>query len=107
MFLSGIVLKKVGVFFLNNYIENVVVEDDDNYKLFRNFIRGFFVIFKIIMYEKVKVIYDEYRIMMKVFEEDKNYLGMVWLVIVFNVGVRRVEIIQFKIEILNYEIFEG
>lgn len=93
MFLSGIVLKKVGVLLLNNYIENVVVEDDYNYEKFRNFICGFLVIFKIIIYEKVKVIYDDYKLMMDVLKEDENYLGMVWFVIVFNVGGWRVEFI--------------
>lgn len=43
--------------------------------------------------------------MMKVLEEDKNYFwGMGWLATAFNVGARRDEVIQFKTEILNYEI---
>ncbi|MCY9224160.1 tyrosine-type recombinase/integrase [Bacillus haynesii] len=104
---SGIALKKAGVSSLNNYIENVVAEDDDNYKTFRNFTRGLPAIPKTITYEKVKITYEDYQTMMKVLEEDENYLGMAWLATAFNVGARRAEIIQLKTEILDYPIPEG
>jgi integrase len=98
--------KKACVSSLCNYIENVVAEDDDNYKMFRNFTRGLPAIPKNKVYEKVKVTFDEYQEMMKVLEGDENWLGMAWLATAFNVGARRSEIIQFKTEILNYEFPE-
>lgn len=96
-------LKKAAVSSLSNYIESVVADEDDNYKMFRNFTRGLPAIPKNKVYEKVKITYDEYLEMMKVLENDENYLGMAWLATAFNVGARRSEIIQFKTEILNYD----
>ncbi|MGM0968712.1 MAG: tyrosine-type recombinase/integrase [Bacillota bacterium] len=103
---SGIALKKASVSSLNNYLENVVAEDDPNYKTFRNFTRGLPAIPKTVTYEKVKVTYDDYKLMMDTLEEDENYLGMAWLAAAFNVGGRRAELIQFKTELLDYPINE-
>ncbi|PGZ96944.1 recombinase [Bacillus pseudomycoides] len=100
---SALNFKKACVSSLCNYVENVVADDDDNYKTFRNFTRGLPAIPKNKVYEKVKVTYDEYQEMMQVLEDDENYLGMAWLATAFNVGARRSEIIQFKTEILDYE----
>ncbi|MGZ9868112.1 tyrosine-type recombinase/integrase [Priestia endophytica] len=99
---SALSFKKACVSSLCNYIENVVADEDENYKTFRNFTRGLPAIPKNKVYEKVKVTYDEYKEMMKVLEGDENYLGMAWLATAFNVGARRSEIIQFKTEILDY-----
>lgn len=106
---SGLGMKKAAVSSLCNYIENVIVgeEDYDQFKQFRNFTRGLPAIPKNTVYEKVKVTLEEYKEMMKVLEEDENYLGMAWLATAFNVGARRSEIVQFKSEILNYEIAEN
>jgi integrase len=104
---SAINLKKACVSSLCNYIENVVADDDDNYKNFRNFTRGLPAIPKNRVYDKVKVTFEEYQEMMKVLETDENYLGMAWLATAFLVGSRRSELIQFKQEILNYKIPEG
>lgn len=104
---SGINLKKACVSSLCNYIENVVADDDDNYKQFRNFTRGLPAIPKNRVYDKVKVTYDEFQEMMKVLESDENYLGMAWLATAFLVGARRSELIQFKTEIIEYKIPEG
>lgn len=103
---SGIALKKASVSSLNNYLENVVAEDDPNYKTFRNFTRGLPAIPKTVTYEKVKVTYDDYKLMMDTLEEDENYLGMAWLATAFNVGGRRAELVQFKTELLDYPINE-
>ncbi len=104
---SGIALKKAAVSSLNNYIENVVAEDDKNYEKFRNFTRGLPAIPKTQTYEKVKITFEEFQEMMKVLESDENYLGMAWLATAFYVGARRAEIIKFKSEILNYDVPEG
>jgi integrase len=98
--------KKAAVSSLCNFIETVVAEEDDNYLRFRNFTRGLPPIAKNKVYDKVKVTYEEYKLMMEVLEEDENYLGMAWLSTAFNVGARRSEIIQFKTEILNYDFPE-
>jgi integrase len=104
---SGIGLKKAAVSSLNNFIENVVAEDDENFATFRNFTRGLPAIPKTQTYEKVKITREEYELMLKTLEEDENYLGMAWLSCAFNVGARRAEIVKFKSEILNYSIPEG
>lgn len=104
---SGISLKKACVSSLCNYIENVVAEEDENFKTFRNFTRGLPSIPRNRTYEKIKVTYDEYQEMMKALESDENWLGMAWLATAFRVGARRSEIIQFKTEILNYNVPEG
>lgn len=104
---SAINFKKACVSSLCNYIENVVADDDDNYRRFRNFTRGLPSIPKNRVYSKEQVTYDEYEHMMKVLEGDENYLGMAWLATAFLVGARRSEIVQFKTEILDYEIPEN
>jgi integrase len=104
---SAIGLKKAAVSSLNNYIENVVAEDDENYEKFRNFTRGLPAIPKTQTYEKVKITREEYELLLSTLKEDENYLGMAWLATAFNVGARRAEIIKFKTELLNYPIPEG
>ncbi|MED3792326.1 site-specific integrase [Niallia alba] len=104
---SGIGLKKATVSSLCNYIENVVADEEENYKNFRNFTRGLPAIPRNKVYDKVKVTYDEYLEMMKVLEDDENYLGMAWLSTAMLVGARRSEIIQFKTEILEYPVPVG
>ena len=104
---SALSFKKACVSSLCNYIESVVADEEDNYKIFRNFTRGLPSIPKNRVYDKIKVTYDEYKDMMKVLESDENYLGMAWLATAFLVGARRSEIIQFKTEILDYPIPEG
>lgn len=104
---SAINFRKSSVSSLCNYIENVVAEEDENYKDFRNFTRGLPAIPKNRVYDKQQVTYEEYEYMMKVLEEDENYLGMAWLATAFLVGARRSEIIQFRTEMLDYEIPEG
>ena len=105
---SGIGFKKACVSSLCNYIENVIVGEEDykDYALFRNFTRGLPPIPKNTVYEKVKVTHAEYKEMMDVLESDENYLGMAWLAVAFNVGARRSEIKQFKSEIVNYDFPE-
>jgi integrase len=104
---SALNSKKAHVSSFCNYIENVVADEEENYKNFRNFTRGLPPMPKNRVYEKVKVTKDEFDFMMKVLEDDGNYLGMSWLATAFLVGARRSEIIQFKTEILSYKIPEG
>jgi integrase len=104
---SAINLKKASVSSLCNYIENVVADDDQNYRQFRNFTRGLPSIPRNRVYDKVKVTYEEFQDMMKVLESDENYLGMAWLSTAFLVGCRRSELIQFRTEIIDYKIPEG
>nr|WP_145401442.1 site-specific integrase [Paenibacillus xylanexedens] len=104
---SAIGLRKSVISSLCNHIENIIAEEEENYKQFRNFTRGLPPIAKNRVYEKVKVTKDEYDMLMGVLEEDENWLGMAWLATAFRVGARRSEIIQFKTEILDYRIPEG
>ncbi|MGR6760435.1 tyrosine-type recombinase/integrase [Paenibacillus sp. T2-29] len=101
---SAISFRKSVISSFCNHIENIIAEEDENYKTFRNFTRGLPSISKNRVYEKIKVTKDEYDMMMNVLEEDENWLGMAWLATAFRVGARRSEIIQFKTEILNYEV---
>lgn len=104
---SSINLRKSTVSSLCNYIENVVAEEDENYKVFRNFTRGLPPVPKTQTYEKVKITRDEYELLMKTLEEDENYLGMAWLSAAFNIGARRAELVKIKSEVLDYPIPEG
>ncbi|MFI2856794.1 tyrosine-type recombinase/integrase [Paenibacillus sp. JSM ZJ436] len=101
---SAIGLRKSIVSSLCNFIENIISEDDKNYTNFRNFTRGLPPIPKNRVYDKIKVTKDEYDMMMNVLQEDENWLGMAWLATAFRTGARRSEIIQFKTEILSYDV---
>lgn len=106
---SAISFKKACVSSFCNYVENVIAGEADfrHFDNFRNFTRGLPAIPKNRVYAKEQVTYDEYEYMMEVLESDENYLGMAWLATAFLVGARRSEIIQFKTEILDYEIPDG
>jgi len=102
---SALNLKKSCISSICNFAENMYDSGEDypDYVGFRNFTRGLPPIPKNKVYEKIKVSEEEYKDMMRVLEEQKDYLGMAWLACAFNVGARRSEIIQFKTEILDYE----
>lgn len=104
---SAIGLRKSSVSSFCNYIENVVADDIEECKNFRNFTRGMPSIAKNHVYDKVAITYEEYQTLIKVLEDKKDYLGLAWVSTAFNVGGRRAEIIQFKTEILDYSIQEG
>ncbi|HHX70067.1 MAG TPA: tyrosine-type recombinase/integrase [Gallicola sp.] len=104
---SAIGLRKSSVSSFCNYIENVVADDVEEYKNFRNFTRGMPAVAKNQVYDKVPITYEEYEILMKELEKKEDYLGLAWVATAFNVGSRRAEIIQFKTEILDYPIQEG
>lgn len=98
---SGVAGRKSAVSSLCNYIEIYIADIEPKYKTFRNFTRNVEVGAKNTVYEKVKITYEEYRLMMDKLEEKENYLGMAWLATAFNCGARRSEIIQFKTSIVN------
>lgn len=104
---SAIQLKKATVSSLCNYIENVVADDDKNYEKFRNFTRGLPAIPKTQTYNKLPITEEEYELMFKTIEADKNYLGMAWLSTAYNVGARKAELIQIKTSAVQQEIPEG
>jgi len=104
---SAIGLRKASVSSFCNYIENVVADDMEESKNFRNFTRGMPSIAKNKVYDKIAITYDEYKILINELENIKDYLGLAWVATAFNVGSRRAEIIQFKKEILGYPIQEG
>jgi site-specific recombinase XerD len=101
---NGQKLKKASVSSFFNYIENVLADENINYKTFRNLTRGLPAIPKNIVYEKIKISKDDYELLMSTLLDDENYLGAAWVATAFNVGARRSEIIQFRTEILSYPI---
>jgi site-specific recombinase XerD len=104
---SAISFKKSCVSSFNNYIENVVADDVEEYKNFRNYTRGLPSIAKNQVYNKVAITEDEYKLMLETLIGQENYFGAAWVATAFFAGSRRAEIIQFKTEILNYKIPEG
>lgn len=105
---SGMAFKKSAVSAFNIYIENIVSEDDkDTYGTFRNFTRGLQPIPQNQVYSKEPITHEEYELIINTLLDDKNYLGVAWVVTAFNTGARRAEIIQFKTEILDYPMPEG
>lgn len=104
---SAIGFKKSSVSSFCNYIENIVADDVEEYKMFRNFTRGLPSVGKNQVYDKVAISEEEYNKMMETLEKEENYLGMAWVATAYNVGARRAELIQFKTEILDYPILEG
>jgi site-specific recombinase XerD len=93
---SAIGLRKSSVSSFCNYIENVVADDVEEYKGFRNFTRGMPAIAKNQVYNKVPITFEEYEKLIIALEEKQDYLGLAWVATAFNVGCRRAEFIQFK-----------
>ena len=104
---SALKFKKSAVSSLCAYVENVVVEDDDNYKNFRNFTTAVKDIPKNTVYEKHAISYEEYQLILNTFVEQENYLAACFVAMAFNIGARRNELRQFKSEIVNYTKKEG
>lgn len=100
-------LRKSAVSSFCNYIENIVADDMEECKMFRNFTRGLPAIAKTQTYEKKPVTEEEYEKMVKYLTQEKKYLALAWVVTAYNVGARRAELIQFKTEMLNYKPVEG
>lgn len=101
---SAIGFKKSAVSSFCNYIENIVADEMEECKSFRNFTRGLPSIAKNQVYEKVAISESEYKQIMEVLEQENNYLAMAWVATAYNVGARRAELIQFKTEIIDYPI---
>ena len=104
---SAINLRKSAVSSFCNYIENIVADDMEECRNFRNFTRGMPKVNKTQVYDKIPISKEEYDKIMNYLEERKNYLGLAWVATAFHIGGRRAEIVQFKTEILNYPITEG
>ena len=105
---SAMGFKKSAVSAFNIHIENIIAEDDvENYGTFRNFTKGLQPIPKNSVYSKEAITYDEYKMLIDVLLDDENYLGVAWVATAFNTGARRSEIIQFKTDILDFEVSEG
>lgn len=105
---SAMSFKKSAVSAFNIHVENIIAEDDEeNYGMFRNFTKGLQPIPKNEVYSKEAVTREEYQLMIDTLMDDENYLGVAWVATAFNTGARRSEIVQFKTEILSYEIPEN
>lgn len=104
---SALKFKKSAVSAFCKYIENVIAEEEEDYKTFRNFTTGTGDIPKNQVYNKIPVSKEEYDLMIETLLADENYIGACWVATMFNVGCRRSGVIQFKTELLNYEKEEG
>lgn len=104
---SALKFKKSAVSSICNYIENVVAEEEDDYKNFRNPTKAIKDIPSNSVYEKIKITKEEYDFLVKTFEEKKQWLYALWCVVAFNTAARKAEIVKFKSEIGNYSIEEG
>lgn len=101
---SGLKFKKSAVSaFCSKFVEVLIVEDIEEYSTFRNFTSNVIDIPKNQVYNKVPVSKEEYDLIMETLLEDENYMGACWVAVMFNVGCRRSEAIQFKSEIVNYD----
>ena len=105
---SGLKFKKSAVSaFCGKFIETFIAEDDENYATFRNFTTNTIDIPKNRTYNKLPITKEEYDLMIKTLTDDENYLGVAWVSTMWNVGCRRSECLQFRIEILDYKPKEG
>ncbi len=104
---SAIKLRKASVSSFCNYIENIVSEDMEECRHFRNFTKGMPKINPTQTFEKIPITIDEYNKMIKYFTRLHDYLAIAVVTTLFNVGCRVAEIVQFKTEILDYPVKEG
>lgn len=101
---SSLKFKKSAVSAFCRYIEDVIVEEEADYKTFRNFTTGAAKIANNQVYDKVPVTKQEYDLMIETLLDDKNYMGACWVAVAFNSGARRTGILQFKSEIATYKM---
>lgn len=104
---SALKFKRSAVSTLCKYIEKIVVEEEEDYKNFRNFTTAISDIPLNKVYDKIAINQEEYEKVMKVLTEEEDYLAMAWFAVAYNVGARKSELIQFKTEIANYIKDEG
>lgn len=105
---SGIGLKKSAISSLNRYIELYIIDEDENYLSFRNFMTGLKPVDKTISYDRSNfVTMEEYESLINKLEINNRLLEASWLSLAFYTACRRSELKQFKTEILDYEIKDG
>ena len=105
---SIINMKKSTISSLNNYIETYIVDDDERFSTFRNFMRGLKPVDKTMTNDKSKVVtMDEYNVAIASLKKQDKLLEIAWLSMAFYTGSRRNEIRQLKTEILTYPIKEN
>ena len=100
---SAINLYKSAISSLNNYIELFIVDDDENYKLFRNFVKGLPSVDKTITYGTEPVKEEEFNLLVETLMSDKNYIALAYIAILNYSGMRRNAVRQLKSEIINYD----
>ena len=100
---SALKFKKASVSSLCNYIENIVAEDGEDYKMFRNFTTAIQNIPANKVYEKVVITKEEYDLIMKNLLNTENWLGLSWMAFAFNTAARKEEIKQIKTEVITYK----
>jgi integrase len=104
---SALKLKKSAVSTICIYCENILSEEEEDYKNFRNFTKAVTDIPNNKVYDKIPMTIEEYAKVMDYLLEKENYLGMSYLCMAFMSGARKGELMQFKTDIINYEKGEG
>ena len=104
---SALKFKKSAVSALCNHIENVVVDDDEDYEGFTKFTNAVKDIPTNKTYEKIPITLEEYKLVVKKLLEKKDYISVAYVAISFHVGSRKSETLRFKKEIVDYKKEEG
>lgn len=99
---SAINLYKSAISSLNNYIELFIVDDDVNYKLFRNFVKGLPTVDRTKTYSTEPISEEEFNLLVETLMSDKNYIVLAYIAMLNYSGMRRNAIRQIKSEIVNY-----
>ena len=103
---SALKFKKSAVSTLCIYIENIVAEEEEDYKGFRNFTKAVTDIPLNQVYDKIAITRTEYNFIMGELEKKEDYLKMAWVATAFNIGARKAELTRLKSEIINYKFDE-
>jgi integrase len=103
---SALKFKKSAVSTLCIYVENIVAEEEEDYKNFRNFTKAITDIPLNKVYDKVAITQEEYELIMSVLEKKEDYLAMAWVATAFNIGARKAELTRIKTEIIDYPFDE-
>jgi len=100
---SGMQFKKSAISTFCNYIENIVADEVEEYKTFRNFTKGSAPMEKVRVNEKQVMTKEERELLYKVLEEKEEWQKLAYAKFSFATGARRAEVRQIKKNILDSE----
>lgn len=100
---SALKFKKSCVSSFNNYIENVVADDMEECKTFRNFCRGLPPLPKNKVFEKKPLNKEEYDKLVKYLTDKQSWQKLAYLQFSYSTACRKNEARQLLKEVVNYE----